>query len=549
MIDAVKVHAKNIAQQLQQIGITEIPVQRLEALLRRGDDIVSADCWQELDEKKLKLQVHLEKMDGDSYSFYGYDAALFEKAPPEHGIFNNVDSKALEEKMKDVDWFYAFCNSSKEIEKEYKKIETIEVDLHRLANHSEGIKAAAQLWINHVPFYAITKPSALKEFEDRSTLFPRCGYLPDMHLSMVPGDLTRQAELQLDLKPHLLTIKNLSMMEKELAYARTELGRLGISEAFNESLVDQMRQGEKAILQPFQKKYDNGDEAKAMLHWNKSERSNLYFLNKWDLTVKKSGEEKEVSMTFYVNDLKRVGHALKNPDRYVKSFTFKASVNYLCGRPVLNNYMNQKGDQYKAWDVAYPSEKLVNGKMKERTFHPAYGFDLRKVGAEYGSAVKDLANSEYAERFYKSLERGNLQSAKFVNRDGKEETLYVSPNIPVGYLNLSTANGKSLTPQQQAEKGFISQEFADKVIHRIAQIEQEKQQHKQNLSTISHAKETGQVAKEQQHSSPVINASSEKKETTKSHRQNETANKKTKQALKTDGEGKAVKRKPKQKLG
>jgi hypothetical protein len=210
------------------------------------------------------------------------------------------------------------------------------------------------------------------------------------------------------------------------------------------------------------------------------------------VTVKKFGTEEPVKMTFYNNDLKRVGHVLKNPEKLVTTFTHSRAINYLAGRPVLNTYKNQNDKIKRVWDQAYPNEKLLNGNMKTRSYHEEYGFDLRKVGDEYRMGIKSLSNAEHAERFYQSLERGNLEKATFVEKNGKEVPYYVTPNIQVGYLEVYTsasAKAVALTPEQLLEKGFISQEFALKVRERINQIEREKQTQRHTGNSENRLKE------------------------------------------------------------
>lgn len=283
------------------------------------------------------------------------------------------------------------------------------------------------------------------------------------------------------------------MTEQEMMHAKKQYGKIGVADGFDDpNFISRMKVGEKEIQHNYKKEYSvaspdretvlHRDEVKSAFHWKKMNDSNLYFLNKWDLTVKPHGTDKEYKRTFYINDLKRMGHVIKNPNQSVTTFTFKSSVNYLCGRPVLNTYSNQNGKQFKAWDQLYPDVILPNGKMKERTFHENYGFDLQKVASNYNS-MKDLANAEYANRLYQSLERGNLQLETFIGKDGREESYFITPNIQVGCLDLFTTDKKRVSLEMQVEKGYITHEFAQKVQDRLNHIEQEKSTLKQERKT------------------------------------------------------------------
>lgn len=360
---------------------------------------------------------------------------------------------ALEEKMKTADWNYKDADHYDrhyEGEKEMGQIKY----LLSLVKNKMGIGEAQAIWEKYAPEHSI-------------------------------------------LKPDFLTINNKVMTEKELAQPKIQLARIGISEAYSENLITRMKNGEKEIHDPYSVTYKNGDQANAVFHWKKSDESNLYFLNKWDLNVKKADHENEVQKTFYINDPKRSSHVLKNPEKFVTTFTFKGSVNYLCERPVENLYRNQNDQHLLQWDLA---KVLPNGKLSERHFHPNYKFDLKKVGDEYRSSIKDLSNSDHAERFYQSLQRGNLQSATFVEKNGKETTLLVTPNITVGHFNIFSEyskNAKPLTPEQQLERGFISAEFATKVRERIMDIESSKQTYKKERVSENSPGEKKETVREQ----------------------------------------------------
>ncbi|WP_207515908.1 hypothetical protein [Longitalea luteola] len=120
-----------------------------------------------------------------------------------------------------------------------------------------------------------------------------------------------------------------------------------------------------------------------------------------------------------------------------------------------NTYANQNGSQYKAWDQLYPSTILPNGRMKERTFHENYGFDVQKVGTNY--RIMDLIIEEHANRLYQNIERGNLQLAKFLGKDGEDEQLFITPNIPVGCFDVFTLDRKPVSLELQVEKGYSTE--------------------------------------------------------------------------------------------
>jgi hypothetical protein len=694
-------NAERMHASLQQLGIHDINVDGLKAVLRNKPDPYSMGRWTMVDENKVKLQVKFDK----AFSIDSYVATLVPKLPVNHAIINGVDTKALEERMKNADWYFTNSESAGQLESEYRKIEKVESEIDQLIKSPEGLRIATILWNNHVPFYTATKPELISGFEDSSELYVAQKFNKDITIEQAYSTLANAHDLNIrregslisskqvpeilspgitseiiisndhlvaikellnkmrqeghewiafdegrpileknDLnffethfdvsqfchdnttdrdfynwmsirefeigvakweeirkgtdvfmefvdtkmkradwnykeadnynrfydgekeigqinyllslvkkvagiekanalwdqyasnaipKPFFLTDKNVVMItEQELSQNRREFGLIGASEAFNEDLIKQMKAGVPKIEHKHLTKNSvTGDEAETTFYLNKKEKSNLYYLNNWETTAKKFGTDEPVKKMFFNNDLKRIGHVLKDRNKLVTTFTHTRSINYLCGRPVLNTYKNQNGRIKKVWDQAFPKDKLPNGKMKERQFHEEYGFNLKTTADEYRRAMKCLSNPEHAERFYQSLERGNFEKTIFVERDGKENPYYVIPNISVGFLEVYTHSSKDaepLTPEQLAEKGFISKEFAHKVRERMNQIEKDKQTQKQEKVSE--------------------NTSEENRTNLKNQKQGKNVSQKNKQNEKLNGETGKPKRKLKNKI-
>jgi hypothetical protein len=327
---------------------------------------------------------------------------------------------------------------------------------------------------------------------------------------------------------NILSSKNVSTMsEQELAFVEKQLKKIGLAEAFTPGLIEQMKKGELYIKQPFEKNYD-GDEAKAILHFKKSDSSNLYFFNKYDLQVRKDGQTNEVNRTFYINNFNRNGNNEdQNLGKYFATFTFKAAFNYLSGRPVLNTYQNQKGERYQSWDVLNPKKLLPNGKMEEKHYHENYGFDLEKVLKNY--SIKEMATAEYKERLLQSLQRGNLQSVMFVRNDSRTEKHLISPDIPLGAIKVYDENKTRIPTEKLVEKGFIGKDLAEKLSQRIEEIKQ-----KNGQTASSESKQ--EIKKENENLGQSVSKDSKQ------------SNKQKDQKLGKDDDGKKPTKKQKQKI-
>jgi hypothetical protein len=113
---------------------------------------------------------------------------------------------------------------------------------------------------------------------------------------------------------------------------------------------------------------------------------------------------------------------------------------------------------------------MNNGNYEMKQYHTNYGFDLEKTLGHY--PIKELTNSKYKESLMDSLHRGNLQKATFVGPDGKEEKLYIAPNITFGALNVYDQSKQRLPTETLVEKQYIGKELAEKLTERVAQQQQ-----------------------------------------------------------------------------
>ena len=88
----------------------------------------------------------------------------------------------------------------------------------------------------------------------------------------------------------------------------------------------------------------------------------MYFVNKYQATLKNEDSEKEKSQTFYINK----GNGV----------TAKEAYNMLDGRAVNKKLMDREDNPYQAWLQINFKEKEDNGNHKLNRYHTAYGFDL-----------------------------------------------------------------------------------------------------------------------------------------------------------------------------
>jgi hypothetical protein len=123
---------------------------------------------------------------------------------------------------------------------------------------------------------------------------------------------------------------------------------------------------------------------------------------------------------------------------------------------------------------------LSNGNYEMNQYHLKNGFDLERVLSNF--SIKELANATYKERLIESLQRGNLQSVTFIGVEGKQEKLFISPNVPLKSLNVYDLDKQRITTQTLVDKGYIGKEIAEEFKQRIESLRQKNgQPEKQEL--------------------------------------------------------------------
>jgi hypothetical protein len=274
-------------------------------------------------------------------------------------------------------------------------------------------------------------------------------------------------------KPDFLTLKISTMEEKAMTFNENQLKRTGFAEAFTPVLKLQMERGLPEIAHPFKKEYD-GDRVEATLHLKKSASSDFYFLNKFDLQLQKEGQANAIKQTFYLTQRSKGNEGEDgSKQRLENKYTLKEGYNLLAGRPVFKDLVNQEGKEYQAWVKLNFKNVQNNGNFEMKQYHTNYGFDLEKTLSNY--PIKELTNPQYKASLMDSLQRGNLQKATFVGPDGKQEKLFISPNITFGSLNVYDQNKQRLPTETLVEKQYIGKELAEKLTERMNQQQQKVQ--------------------------------------------------------------------------
>ncbi len=236
------------------------------------------------------------------------------------------------------------------------------------------------------------------------------------------------------------------MNQKNFEYLKDGLKYLGFGESLYNDLEKNLAKQEPHFQLATTGEYKHGkglDKIDFILDLKKSETSDMYFLNRYQATLKNEDPTKEVSQTFYIN--KNAG------------FTAKEAFNLLSGRAVHKELTNKEGQPFKAWvQLELSEEKDKNNNFKVKQYHEGYGFELEKAVSKF--PIKELNDEMLKERMMKSLIKGNITTVTFA-KDGKEETMNLSANPQFKNINVYDASMKKVfqenekkEPQQKPEK-------------------------------------------------------------------------------------------------
>lgn len=232
--------------------------------------------------------------------------------------------------------------------------------------------------------------------------------------------------------------KNNVMIQKNLEYLNKQASDIGFDD-----LEDQLKENMKElkpVFNLFREKTVDGTDVSVSLPFKKSTKSDMYFLNKYDVHMKSEGSDEVMNQTFYTN----------------KGITLEEGVNLMKEGSVNKDLKNKEGEEYNTWLYLDFKETDVYGNYKIKSNSK---FDLDAALAKY--SVKESAD----ESFRESLKRGNREAATFVV-NGKEQTGFVEAHARFNDLKLYDSNGQRVDTRQaqkqaESKKEAQSQASAD----------------------------------------------------------------------------------------
>lgn len=229
------------------------------------------------------------------------------------------------------------------------------------------------------------------------------------------------------------------MNEKNVEYLKDQLKYTGFGDAMENVLRENIAKGNPEFKLEHEIKYGT-DTAVAALNFKKSEQTDMYFFNSYDMKIQKEGQSEELSQTFYINRDNNI--------------TAKEAYNLMEGRAVNKDLKNKEGEVYNSWiKIDFKEAADDKGNFKLNHYHQNYGYDLEASLAKH--PIKELETPKYKEDLMNSLKKGNIQSVTFVIA-GEEKKQFVEANPHFKTINvydgaMQRINNRESKDQKQSE--------------------------------------------------------------------------------------------------
>lgn len=243
------------------------------------------------------------------------------------------------------------------------------------------------------------------------------------------------------------------MRQENYDFLKNQVKFTGFGEGLDNLLRAKMEKGEEAFTLNHKLEYGN-DKLDATLHFSKSKESDLYFFNKYDLGVKKNGEEQEMKQGFLVSPK----HT---------TFTAKEAYNLMSGRAVNKDLAalqkvndgdtaryKPTGNRYNAWVELDFNDADKYGNFKQKIYSGADKLDVAKVLE--GQPIKELQAEDTRKWLIDSLQRGNRREVTFTeNGDERKAVLQADPkNLAIKQFD---PQGKEMSPLKVIEVPKVEQ--------------------------------------------------------------------------------------------
>jgi hypothetical protein len=287
-------------------------------------------------------------------------------------------------------------------------------------NKSEASEFAVSK-ISEYDNYQVVKVSSLM---DVLTTIPS----GELLLGLLHEALTNQTDFIKQQKTNFMNQKNFEYLKDQVKFT-------GFGDALENELKEKMQKQAPEFQLVHNAKFGN-DTTVATLHFKKSEQSDMYFFNRYNLSLKQEQNSDVIDQTFYINKANNI--------------TMKEAYNLMSGRAINKDLANKEGQIYNAWMQMDFKDTDASGNYKMKHYHQNYGYELEKVLAKH--PIKELSNEQDKSRLIDSLNKGNRQSVTFIE-NGIEQKHFIEANPKFKSINVYDGNMQRIvTSQSKGER-------------------------------------------------------------------------------------------------
>ncbi len=255
-------------------------------------------------------------------------------------------------------------------------------------------------------------------------------------------------------------------MNQNVEFIKNSLLNLGFGDKLNTELEKQITAKTPEFNLAAQHEF-NQHKMDYTLHFKAGNNQEMYFLNKFDASLKNGNEDTKQS--FYIN--KGNGVTAK------EAFNLMDKSDGLDGRAVFKQLFNKDQEKYHAW-VKLDWNDLTDGGNARLKQH---SFDVEKFLD--GKGVKEMNDPKSREDLIRSLKKGNKQQIT-VDRDGKEQKYFIAANPQYKTVNLFDHQMKKIK-REELFPPVQKQDNSEKEIqskHQKEELPEKKQSRKSKLS-------------------------------------------------------------------
>ncbi|MCW3089536.1 MAG: hypothetical protein JWP81_605 [Ferruginibacter sp.] len=225
------------------------------------------------------------------------------------------------------------------------------------------------------------------------------------------------------------------MNEKNFDYLNKQMKYTGFGEGHSDELKGKIEKQTPEFTIFHQQDFGK-DNTVAMLQFKKSDDSDMYFFNRYNLLLKNEQATEAAKQTFYISSKD-------------DNITLKEAYNLMSGRAVNKELSTREGDKYNAWVQLDFKSIDKNGNYETKKFNQNYGYDLEQALAKH--PIKELSNEVDKSRLIESLQRGNRQSVT-LQHEGKENKIFIEAAPQFKSLNFYDGDMKRVNIQTLYEK-------------------------------------------------------------------------------------------------